>query len=192
MTGGMLLSPQWIRVGDSHTGEAKDKTNEVNLFSVENRDDKHGDKVVGVARAVAGVLLAFTIPARTYVDRRSFLERSRILLDRFEASAEESPEAHSALRLIETESELVESPLHRMEHSLHPWVSFAIMPLFAFANSGAQILGKCCRRSAPSHRSRCGVRPVHRKTSGDLALCTSGHKIPRRNSAPGTVVGNRS
>jgi Na+:H+ antiporter, NhaA family len=37
--------------------------------------------------------------------------------------------------------ELVESPLQRIEHSVHPWVSFVIMPLFAFANSGVRILG---------------------------------------------------
>src|SRR5262249_56559009 len=28
------------------------------------------------------------------------------------------------------------SPLRHLEHSLHPWVSFGIMPLFAFANAG--------------------------------------------------------
>ena len=27
-------------------------------------------------------------------------------------------------------------PLRRLEHMLHPWVSFAIMPIFAFANAG--------------------------------------------------------
>ena len=43
--------------------------------------------------------------------------------------------------MMESQLELVESPLHRIEHSLHPWVSFAIMPLFAFANSGVRILG---------------------------------------------------
>jgi NhaA family Na+:H+ antiporter len=29
-----------------------------------------------------------------------------------------------------------DSPLRRLEHMLHPWVSFAIMPIFAFANAG--------------------------------------------------------
>lgn len=31
-----------------------------------------------------------------------------------------------------------ESPLHRLEHALHPWVAFGVMPLFAFANAGLQ------------------------------------------------------
>jgi NhaA family Na+:H+ antiporter len=43
--------------------------------------------------------------------------------------------------MMESQLELVESPLHRIEHSLHPWISFAIMPLFAFANSGVRIFG---------------------------------------------------
>jgi NhaA family Na+:H+ antiporter len=28
------------------------------------------------------------------------------------------------------------SPLERLEHALHPWVAYAILPLFAFANAG--------------------------------------------------------
>jgi NhaA family Na+:H+ antiporter len=31
------------------------------------------------------------------------------------------------------------SPLERLEVALHPWVSFVIMPLFAFANAGVPI-----------------------------------------------------
>ena len=31
-----------------------------------------------------------------------------------------------------------DSPLHMLEHSLHPWVAYAILPLFAFANAGIQ------------------------------------------------------
>jgi NhaA family Na+:H+ antiporter len=31
------------------------------------------------------------------------------------------------------------SPLHRLEHGLHPWVAFAIVPLFGFANAGVDI-----------------------------------------------------
>jgi NhaA family Na+:H+ antiporter len=37
---------------------------------------------------------------------------------------------------------MIESPLHRIEHWLQPWVSFLIMPLFAFANAGVHIVGK--------------------------------------------------
>ena len=33
------------------------------------------------------------------------------------------------------------SPLHRLEHGLHPWVAFAIVPLFGFANAGVSLAG---------------------------------------------------
>ena len=33
------------------------------------------------------------------------------------------------------------SPLHRLEHGLHPWVAFAIVPLFGFANAGVDLSG---------------------------------------------------
>jgi NhaA family Na+:H+ antiporter len=33
------------------------------------------------------------------------------------------------------------SPLHRLEHGLHPWVAFAIVPLFGFANAGVDVSG---------------------------------------------------
>jgi NhaA family Na+:H+ antiporter len=32
------------------------------------------------------------------------------------------------------------SPLHELEHALHPWVAFGIVPVFAFANSGISVL----------------------------------------------------
>lgn len=33
------------------------------------------------------------------------------------------------------------SPLHKLEHSLHPAVAFGILPIFAFANSGVNLSG---------------------------------------------------
>jgi NhaA family Na+:H+ antiporter len=34
-----------------------------------------------------------------------------------------------------------EAPLERMEHALHPWVAFMVMPVFAFANAGVSLAG---------------------------------------------------
>jgi NhaA family Na+:H+ antiporter len=34
-----------------------------------------------------------------------------------------------------------ESPLHRLEHSITPWVAFLIVPLFGFANAGVSLGG---------------------------------------------------
>ncbi len=39
------------------------------------------------------------------------------------------------------EADTEHSPLRRAEHGLHPWVSFAIMPIFAFANAGVSLSG---------------------------------------------------
>jgi Na+:H+ antiporter, NhaA family len=33
------------------------------------------------------------------------------------------------------------SPLHRLEHSLHPWVAYGILPIFALANAGLSFQG---------------------------------------------------
>ena len=38
-----------------------------------------------------------------------------------------------------------ESPLRRLEHALHPWVAFGVVPLFAVANSGVRLAGMAVR-----------------------------------------------
>jgi NhaA family Na+:H+ antiporter len=50
-------------------------------------------------------------------------------------------ERQGALHALNRVNEDVEPPLQELEHALHPWVVFAIMPLFALANAGV-LLGE--------------------------------------------------
>jgi NhaA family Na+:H+ antiporter len=38
-------------------------------------------------------------------------------------------------------AEAPESPLRHLEHTLHPWVAFGVLPVFAFANAGVPLVG---------------------------------------------------
>jgi len=99
----------------------------------------------GVHATVAGVLLALTIPATTVIDRKKYLERTRNCLDKFEeegirdGSDFTTYRQRALLQAIENGTELVEAPLQKLEHNLHPLVAFFIMPVFALANAGVDL-----------------------------------------------------
>ena len=100
----------------------------------------------GVHATIAGVLLAMTIPARRRIDEAAFLARGRELLDKFAAGVNPgedhpSPTQRHAVHALEQACEQVTQPLYRIEHALHPWVAFGIMPVFALANAGVGLGG---------------------------------------------------
>lgn len=97
----------------------------------------------GVHATVAGVLLAMTIPSRARINNREFVVKGRELLDDFErANGNEldvNETRQAALQALEKTVQYAEAPLQRMEHALHPWVTFFIMPVFALANAGVTL-----------------------------------------------------
>jgi NhaA family Na+:H+ antiporter len=101
----------------------------------------------GVHATIAGVLLALTVPAVSFINPEAFLDRSRYVLDRFEKAGENgenvlsNEERQAALHALNHAAYKLEPPLHELEHALHPWVVFAIMPIFALANAGVQLGG---------------------------------------------------
>jgi Na+:H+ antiporter, NhaA family len=96
----------------------------------------------GVHATIAGVLLAMTIPARTLMNSRQFLQAADGAMADFREASANNPhtvssyEQQSALQDLESAVELVQSPMQRFEHKLHPWTSFVIVPIFALANAG--------------------------------------------------------
>ncbi len=99
----------------------------------------------GIHATVAGVVLAFTIPAFSRINTSEFKSNSKELLNEFEKAGEEGPnvlsneERQSIVQAIEGNCEKIMTPLQRFEHGLNPWVSFFIMPVFAFANAGVPL-----------------------------------------------------
>ncbi len=99
----------------------------------------------GVHATIAGVLIAFTIPGRYRIDAPTFAQRAHELVHRFERGELEatpiSINEHQQSTVLELEAlcEQVQAPLQKLEHELHNWVAFLILPIFALANANVQL-----------------------------------------------------
>ncbi|HEX6292513.1 MAG TPA: Na+/H+ antiporter NhaA [Herpetosiphonaceae bacterium] len=99
----------------------------------------------GIHATIAGVLIALTIPARNRIDAPTFVQRTHAIIHEFQQGDLEatavltSERQQSAVIELEELCEQVQAPLQKIEHSLHNWVSFVIMPIFAFANAGVAL-----------------------------------------------------
>ncbi|MBA3235587.1 MAG: Na+/H+ antiporter NhaA [Chloroflexi bacterium] len=95
----------------------------------------------GIHATIAGILLAMAIPARVRIDPVDFLARARGLIDDVAGRGGDNADGahHAALWELEDLTEHAQAPMLRLEHALHPWVAFLIVPLFALANAGVSI-----------------------------------------------------
>ncbi len=95
---------------------------------------------VGVHATIAGVLLAFAIPIGSKVDEEDFIQNTKESVDEFEKNMDEIPILNhhqiDALEDIAYNYDKVQNPLVKLEHQLHSFSAFIIMPLFAFSNAG--------------------------------------------------------
>ncbi len=98
---------------------------------------------IGVHATIAGVLLAFAIPIGSKIDEREFVDDSRESINKFEANMDTIPVLNNdqidELEKVAHNSIRVRSPLVRLEHTLHGYSAYFIMPIFAFANAGVII-----------------------------------------------------
>lgn len=104
----------------------------------------------GIHPTIAGVLVAFCVPATPVFAPEKYIKMIRRSISHFRN--DECPENLSKrtilgkeqmnwLKQVESASDKVISPLQDLEDSMHPVVNYFILPLFAFANAGILLLG---------------------------------------------------
>ncbi len=94
----------------------------------------------GIHPTISGVLLGILTPASAWVGDRAFYDVLLAWLGKIKAQLAKGNLSAGQHReyvngMIHTARETI-SPLERLELSLHPWVAFGIMPVFALANAG--------------------------------------------------------
>ena len=100
----------------------------------------------GVHATLAGILLAFTIPARANRNVSEFIRSNTVLLKELGTTLVKDKKLkekniQSSISAVEGNCIEVISPLQRLEHLFHPWVAYLIVPLFAFSNAGVILDG---------------------------------------------------
>ena len=105
----------------------------------------------GIHATIAGVVLAFCVPANIPNGTKYWLERIRHKIEHFPATvvtaadrnkpALLSDEEIAILKSVESASDHLISPLQDMEDILKMSVNYHIIPLFAFANAGVNLAG---------------------------------------------------
>ena len=98
----------------------------------------------GIHSTIAGVIVAFCVPATLKRGTRKYLERIRNHVNKFPVTDVNetnntvvwtNEEIH-ALKSIESAADKMISPLQDLEDNLHFLIHYIVIPLFAFSNAG--------------------------------------------------------
>ena len=101
----------------------------------------------GVHPTIVGVALGLLTPTRAWYHPDGFIDIIQRMMRRFQEGMAARLSQHGreqqvdALLTISDLSRESISPLDRLQHELHPWVAFLVLPLFAWANAGVSFGG---------------------------------------------------
>jgi NhaA family Na+:H+ antiporter len=91
----------------------------------------------GIHATITGVILGLMTPARRWVsDERLYAILAQVIAHPASSESSGDTKDRKTLQMAEIAARETLSPVERLEITLHPWVGFVIMPLFAFANAG--------------------------------------------------------
>ncbi len=94
----------------------------------------------GIHATITGVLLGLMAPTRSWVsDKRLHVILGKVMSRPLDADWKGNAAARGDLRRAGIAAREALSPVERLETSLHPWVAFIVLPLFAFANADIRL-----------------------------------------------------
>lgn len=98
----------------------------------------------GLHPTLAGILMAFAVPVRQKINTHEFTDQLEGIVRSIKHSTKLQQPVLSAGQLIliddlEDWADKYRSPLQALEHELHNWVAFVIIPIFALANAGVAL-----------------------------------------------------
>jgi NhaA family Na+:H+ antiporter len=105
----------------------------------------------GVHPTIAGVILGLMTPVRAWLGPEGFIRGVREDLDILSRTPTDALSTHALATVLHHVNEARRealSPAESLIETLHPWVAFGIMPLFALANAGVHIEGSALTENA--------------------------------------------
>ncbi len=98
----------------------------------------------GIHPTIAGVLLAFTVPVYQKIGMKTYTETLDEIVNKIRSASDNDIGILTKEQIVEIDNledwtSQVQSPLQHLEHALHNWVSYLIMPVFALANAGVAL-----------------------------------------------------
>lgn len=98
----------------------------------------------GLHPTLAGILMAFAVPVRQKIHTHEFTDQLESVVTKIKKSTILQKPVLSTEQLhliedLEDWSDKYRSPLQHLEHKLHNWVAYLVIPVFALANAGVAI-----------------------------------------------------
>jgi NhaA family Na+:H+ antiporter len=103
-----------------------------------------GTYAAGIHPTIAGVIIGLMTPVRAWLGPTGFIAGVRGELEHLRQVDPASLSPHglaAALRHVNVARREAVSPAESLIETLHPWVAFGIMPVFALANAGVEVKG---------------------------------------------------
>jgi NhaA family Na+:H+ antiporter len=98
-----------------------------------------GAYIGGIHPTLAGVIIGLMTPVEAWFGTERFLNQTEYLQSLRDNGVPSERELLPHLNTLQNVTHEAISPAERLQHLLHSWVAFGIMPLFAFANAGVSL-----------------------------------------------------